>query len=447
MVSTAETPSRSMAFNQILRLLEDLNDSSRGKAIYQHIAETFDHIDACRFENEGQYIEVLELLFELLSEHIDEDSPLQTEIYILKSAFVAPLPSDELARLKLKTQALMQRLTQLDIQQKPSLNQPGTRQDASPTLEPEPENTSANPPPQKPAQEEQTAPVSLSERTAQGLPPVKEALEQQVDAATQCNNELAKLLRESMEAVRQIESKEHANEIRLDFMRRYVHLFKEHQKLSTRFDDIRARLDDIETRDAPSDNISASGSASDMSDDITPLPGQVVLAQRLNDEVARIQRYGGALALAILDMDDFELITDNFGSDVGNTVQKRFADIVLSVFRHHDTVTQYDGGTFAILMPSTELEGALCALKKTQVKIGNSSCHIDGDQELKLPTFSAGLALYSNGEAADNLVARAETAMKRAKQSGKNRIEVHTQETGNTTSTPNTFPPALSPVG
>lgn len=436
-------PSRSVAFNQILRLLDELNSSSRGSAIFQHIAETFDHLDANHFESESQYTEVLELLFGALAEYVDKDSSLQTDIYILTSAFVPPLPSDELARLKLKTKTLIQQLAAIDIQEKTPSNHPMENTQAE-HQKPQPEPFIEEAAPKQTQQERPAFNLHLSE-TSNNVQHVKNKLNDQLDAATRRNNELAKLLKESMEAVRQIDSQENANEIRLSYMRRYVQLFKEHQDLATHFDDIRNHLNNIEFDSQHLDDEFTRAQLLGLTDELTQLPNRRALMERLDDEVARVQRYGGSLALAIVDMDEFKPINDNFGHDVGDTVLKHFASTALSVFRHHDTVARYGGEEFAILMPNTELEGARCALKKIQTQLGSSNCHIDGDQEIKIPTFSGGIALYKNGETADSLIKRADAAMYRAKQGGKNRIEVDA-EASNTPNTIARHQPHTSPA-
>ncbi len=409
MAPEAKEPYRSPAFSQVLRLLEELNHSSRGSAIYQHIAEIFCHLESHHLETESQYIEIIEHLCQALSETIDETSPLQTELHILKSSLVPAMPSFELAHLNSKTLTLRQKLQ----------NAPSTDMQQEP-----PENSipqSDSPVPNK-------HPVfnhHLNE-TRNNIQRIKNKLNDQIDAAAGHNNNLAKLLKDSMEAVRLMDSKEHIDSLRLTYMRRYIQLFKEHQDLSARFDDIRNRLNEIESSSQYLDEELTRVHLMSFTDELTQLPNRRALMQRLADEVVRVQRYGGSLALAIVDLDGFKPINDQYGHDAGDMVLKRFAETALSVFRHHDTVARYGGEEFAILMPNTDIEGAMCALKKIQSQLQETSCRIDCDQHINCPTFSAGIALYSNGEAPEQLIKRADTAMYRAKHSGKNRIEIHT---------------------
>lgn len=420
-----------MAFRQVLRLLEDIKKSHRGEAVYQHISNTFDQLESNQLETESHYIELLDLMFCALTENIDNESSLHTDIHILKSTLVPAMPSDELTHLKIKARDLIHRLPQVAPHQGHQENETVVAtampaiQEASHPEEinnlPQTEQSGSN---QKARAQFPAFNYHLNE-TRNNIQRIKNKLHNQLDSATESSNELARLLKDSMEAVRLIDSKEQIDKMRLNYMRRYIQLFKEHQDLSTRFEDIRTRLNDIESNSQYLDDELARVHLLSFTDELTQLPNRRALKQRLSDEVTRAQRYGGSLALSIIDMDEFKPINDKYGHDVGDAVLRHFADTALTVFRHHDTVARYGGEEFAILMPNTELEGAMSALKKIQAELSSSRCKITRDKIIDNPTFSAGIALYVHGESAESLIKRADTAMYRAKHSGKNRIEVH----------------------
>ncbi|MFC1750998.1 GGDEF domain-containing protein [Pseudomonadota bacterium] len=438
MASKAEKPYRSVPYSQILRLLEELNSSKRGQAVFRHISETFDHLETSRLETESQYIEVLDLLFSTLAANIDNDSPLQTEIHILKSTLVPSMPSYELTHLKVKTRNLAQHINPIDVQ--PSSGeavQTATHAGKvlTPTQDEHPVPNQTESTKHKTARAQYPAFNYHLNETRNSIQRIKNKLHDQLDSATGHNKDLARLLKESMEAVRLIDSKEHIDKMRLNYMRRYIQLFKEHQDLATRFDDIRTRLNDIESNSQFLDDELTRVHLLSFTDELTQLPNRRAFKQRLDDEVTRTQRYGGSLALSIIDMDEFKPINDKFGHDVGDAVLRHFANTALAVFRHHDTVARYGGEEFAILMPNTEQEGAMCALRKIQAELSNSSCKVDSNRKLENPTFSAGIALYNKGESTDSLIKRADSAMYRAKHSGKNRIEVHDDESSDISQT------------
>ncbi len=160
-----------------------------------------------------------------------------------------------------------------------------------------------------------------------------------------------------------------------------------------------------------------------LTDEYTGLPNRRAFMRRLQDEIGRAQRYGSPLALALLDLDEFKAINDAHGHAAGDEVLRSYATNVLSILRHHDLVARYGGEEFAILLPNTSLDGAIAALSKVKNRAQAISCTFNG-KTLRVPTFSAGLTLYSPGDLHTTLVDRADRALYRAKRLGRNRVEV-----------------------
>jgi diguanylate cyclase (GGDEF)-like protein len=160
-----------------------------------------------------------------------------------------------------------------------------------------------------------------------------------------------------------------------------------------------------------------------LTDDFTGLPNRRAFMRRLEDEIGRAQRHGSPLALAILDLDEFKVINDTLGHAAGDEILRCYASQVLSMFRQYDMVSRYGGEEFAVLLPTTTLEGATCALRKVQMHAAALRCDYDG-RSLALPTFSCGLTLYLPGESLTSFLERADRALYRAKHLGRNRIEV-----------------------
>jgi len=140
------------------------------------------------------------------------------------------------------------------------------------------------------------------------------------------------------------------------------------------------------------------------------------------DEIGRAQRYGSPLALALLDLDEFKAINDAYGHTAGDEVLRSYAAHVLSILRHHDLVARYGGEEFAVLLPNTSLDGAMAALGKVKNRAQTIHCNFEGKQ-MRVPTFSAGLTLYTPGDLHTTLVDRADRALYRAKRLGRNRVE------------------------
>jgi diguanylate cyclase (GGDEF)-like protein len=160
-----------------------------------------------------------------------------------------------------------------------------------------------------------------------------------------------------------------------------------------------------------------------LTDEFTGLSNRRAFMRRLQDEIGRAQRYGSSLVLALLDLDEFKAINDAHGHTAGDEVLRCYAQHVLSILRHHDMVARYGGEEFAVLLPNTDREGALAAIDKVRSRAAELRCEYAG-KSLPVPTFSAGLTVYAPGEAPKDLIDRADRALYRAKNLGRNRTEI-----------------------
>jgi diguanylate cyclase (GGDEF)-like protein len=145
--------------------------------------------------------------------------------------------------------------------------------------------------------------------------------------------------------------------------------------------------------------------------------------RRLQDEIGRAMRYGTTLALALIDLDGFKAINDQYGHAGGDEILRSYASEVLSILRHHDLAARYGGEEFAVLLPNTNEDGAVAALNKVRQRARDTRCLHDG-RPLPIPTFSAGVTTYASGEAYTTFIERADRALYRAKHLGRNRVEI-----------------------
>jgi len=160
-----------------------------------------------------------------------------------------------------------------------------------------------------------------------------------------------------------------------------------------------------------------------LTDEYTGLPNRRAFTRRLEDEIARVQRYDTPLTLALIDLDNFKNINDQFGHPAGDAVLEWYARNALPTFRHYDMVARYGGEEFAVLFPSTTTEGAERAIEKMRDRISNAKCEYEG-KEIKVPSFSAGLTIYRQGDDQSDLIKRADTALYQAKSAGRGRTEL-----------------------
>lgn len=159
-------------------------------------------------------------------------------------------------------------------------------------------------------------------------------------------------------------------------------------------------------------------------DGLTGLPNFRSFHARLEEEVARAQRYGHALACAMVDLDGLKEINDRLGHAAGNRAIVALADAVREELRDTDFAARYGGDEFVVLLPQTnEDQGALFAERLRQ-RLAEAS-----EQAGLRVHGSIGVAAVSGEEldapeAAEDLLRRADEALYRAKRSGRDRVEV-----------------------
>jgi diguanylate cyclase (GGDEF)-like protein/PAS domain S-box-containing protein len=155
-----------------------------------------------------------------------------------------------------------------------------------------------------------------------------------------------------------------------------------------------------------------------MHDPLTDLPNRTLLFDRLDMGIQICQRDGTALALLLLDLDNFKEVNDSFASHyVGDRVLRAVADRLRALLRASDTVARLGGDEFAMLLLGVDGEdGAAHAATKVLAAF-EAPFEVDG-RNLRIGA-SVGIAIYpEHGADADTLVRRADSAMYAAKRSG-----------------------------
>lgn len=162
-------------------------------------------------------------------------------------------------------------------------------------------------------------------------------------------------------------------------------------------------------------------------DALTGLPNRVLFFDRFSHAIVNAKRRRERLALLFLDLNNFKQINDTLGHATGDEVLKLVSQCFLSSVREADTVSRLGGDEFLILLTeiSQPADAALIA-KKVIAALGVP--HRVGEHELRLST-SIGISLYpDDGEDAEQLVERADTAMYRAKRHGLGGYLFHGEE-------------------
>lgn len=155
-----------------------------------------------------------------------------------------------------------------------------------------------------------------------------------------------------------------------------------------------------------------------ITDMLTDLYNRRYADLKLEEEIARAKRYKGDLSLIITDLDNFKEVNDTWGHQVGDDVLQVFAQVLDKNTREADLVSRWGGEEFLIICPQTNTEGACTRAEKLR----ESFATINFDNVGKR-TASFGVASYHQGESKNNLVQRADLALYRAKNSGRDRVE------------------------
>jgi len=202
-------------------------------------------------------------------------------------------------------------------------------------------------------------------------------------------------------------------------------LLGEHETISGNIMDVANELNRFETHCEQLNHELGMVKRLSLTDELTRLPNRRAFLKRLQNESGRVQRYGYPLSVAILDLDLFKEINDTYGHAIGDEVLQTYTNKVLSTFRNYDLVARYGGEEFAVLLPHTDIYGAERALNKVLLKTVNT--HLSSgeqDTEIRLPSFSAGVAVYKEGEPIESVINRADNAMYKAKKMGRNRVVI-----------------------
>lgn len=136
-------------------------------------------------------------------------------------------------------------------------------------------------------------------------------------------------------------------------------------------------------------------------------------------EIARARRKGSTLCLVMVDLDHFKSVNDRYGHGVGDAALVAAAAALKACSRPYDIVARYGGEEFVLLLPDTSPEGgAVCA---ERLRAGVEALSVPGYPHRL--TASLGVAALAQGENGDVLAGRADAALYRAKNGGRNRVE------------------------
>lgn len=156
-------------------------------------------------------------------------------------------------------------------------------------------------------------------------------------------------------------------------------------------------------------------------DPLTGLSNRNYFRNELRKFISLSIRYSRALTIIMLDIDFFKKINDTYGHDVGDSVLKGVAEVLMKHVRTHDVAARFGGEEFVMLLPETNLGGAVVVAERVRVAVENYNFEPAGCRHGV--TISMGVAEYvGDSPDGEDVIKRADEALYRAKTSGRNRV-------------------------
>jgi len=152
-----------------------------------------------------------------------------------------------------------------------------------------------------------------------------------------------------------------------------------------------------------------------ITDELTGAFNRRYMIEKINSEIQRYNRIKLSFSLIMFDLDNFKLINDNFGHNVGDIVLKRVVKIVMKRMRKTDILSRWGGEEFLILLPDTKIPNAAILAEDIRAELSNMDM-----QGVGLVTASFGVSNYRYSDTIDTIIKRVDDLMYRAKSEGRN---------------------------
>jgi len=154
-----------------------------------------------------------------------------------------------------------------------------------------------------------------------------------------------------------------------------------------------------------------------VTDPLTKIFNRLKMDEVFSQEIKTSQRYHSPLSVIMLDVDHFKSINDQFGHLIGDRVLEKIAQQIKSNLRTNDFLGRWGGEEFLIICPSTNIGDAKIVSEKLRTTLENTEF-----PPVKQVTASFGVAEWKDGESQESLISRADSAMYRSKDNGRNKV-------------------------
>jgi diguanylate cyclase (GGDEF)-like protein len=156
-------------------------------------------------------------------------------------------------------------------------------------------------------------------------------------------------------------------------------------------------------------------------DALTGVANRRSLDERLDEELARARLLGTSVSFVLADVDNFKQVNDRYGHQCGDEILRAFAQACGAELREVDLAGRWGGEEFALILPSTRLEGALQTAERVRRAVGDLVVIAPGGEPVRV-TASFGAAAFPTFGTAAAMLEAADGALYEAKRTGKNRV-------------------------
>lgn len=156
-------------------------------------------------------------------------------------------------------------------------------------------------------------------------------------------------------------------------------------------------------------------------DSLTNVFNRRKLETTLSQHIAQSTRYNHPLSILLCDIDKFKSINDQYGHDVGDQAILSVIETLTKTIRSADIIGRWGGEEFVIIVPGLVLDQAILAADRLRMEV--MSHHSPPPWANETLTISVGVAEYNSIETQEDLIKRADKALYRAKELGRNRVE------------------------
>ena len=159
-----------------------------------------------------------------------------------------------------------------------------------------------------------------------------------------------------------------------------------------------------------------------LTDPLTGVFNRRTFLEMSSKEEARARRRGTLTSVLMMDIDHFKRVNDTYGHGVGDQVIKMLAEVATKGLRPTDILARYGGEEFVVTLPETDGEVAGRVAERLRASLAQAIVKADGVGDVSF-TVSIGIATFATGVPLAKAMERADQALYRAKEGGRNRVE------------------------